>query len=724
MTKSFFKPFLDIIEQALKTGKKQPPASYGDMIIINPQGQFLILERANSDDFENNQWCLPGGHIEVGESPVVAAHREAQEETNLEIDFETVEYVKEKDLSDGRKISYFVCSIDVIGDKVVLDTQEHQNYAWILPEQILDYNFIFDLSDTLCEVFDVKKVEVETDILNIEDQISNITVILNKALDEGSIDDDTYIHRINQIQSIEKRYAQDIVKGFREKKISNKKEVSSEEELSLDMKEQYKDYIANSFIYQGKLYDKDGIGIITTPEEVKQYSKNGAVFNADLYEEVEPKTTLKALDPKREKFQEVLPKIKRYEEYYTKYENELANQYNSSQNNFIQRRQEIKKVISETPDILTALNAVKREFRDDIDPLLTVRFKNDKPSRVAFLSELERYIESNPENTVRDFTIRDLEDFDAGEFKVNSFKFGDIDSIAIIQKKAAEKIQRNTRVEKELSKALDLELISEDKYLKTLELLKGDSSEKLETDLDTAITLPNDEGKEQDYSEAQLREHAKNSSLTQLESVIKNSNSPALRELAHQEIKRREEEEHVKDQEIEKGETLKGCTMYFPLIDKETWNQKIKELIPEDIVIEYEDDPHITLLYGHDHENTDLEILKKELKKAIDETPIEFTTEPISLFENENDVVKIGIQSDSLSKLNSLIREKFPYKTNFPDYKPHITLAYVKKGEGQAFAHQEVDLKDWGLKEGYEGEVIYSSPEKEKTILVEIGKNS
>lgn len=115
------------------------------------------------------------------------------------------------------------------------------------------------------------------------------------------------------------------------------------------------------------------------------------------------------------------------------------------------------------------------------------------------------------------------------------------------------------------------------------------------------------------------------------------------------------------------------------------WN---KQHIPESVLYTEEEGhgreeiPHVTIKWGLLDDKP-----SKALKAILSETkPFTATIGEVSLFENEKfDVVKLTIKSDGLHKLHKRIKEEIPNEDTYPTYKPHLTLAYVKKGEGKRF---------------------------------------
>lgn len=161
--------------------------------------------------------------------------------------------------------------------------------------------------------------------------------------------------------------------------------------------------------------------------------------------------------------------------------------------------------------------------------------------------------------------------------------------------------------------------------------------------------------------------------------------------------------------ESKKNKTYdRGCAMlYFDFPDFNKLSDQIEE---SDIYTEegygIETEPHVTLLYGFDPG-----VKESEIKKIINE--IDFSSvkiHNISLFENEDyDVLKFTATSSTLSVANEKLRD-LPHKNDYPDYKPHLTVAYLKSGKGKKYV-EKFSSMEWNLKPK---NVIYSKPGGEK----------
>lgn len=90
-----------------------------------------------------------------------------------------------------------------------------------------------------------------------------------------------------------------------------------------------------------------------------------------------------------------------------------------------------------------------------------------------------------------------------------------------------------------------------------------------------------------------------------------------------------------------------------------------------------ESDYHVTIKYGlHDSD-------PKKLKKLVSGFgAVELKFGKVSKFSDnpDFDVLKISVESKKLHKLNEIICDNMNHTDTFPDYIPHTTLAYVKKG--------------------------------------------
>lgn len=153
-----------------------------------------------------------------------------------------------------------------------------------------------------------------------------------------------------------------------------------------------------------------------------------------------------------------------------------------------------------------------------------------------------------------------------------------------------------------------------------------------------------------------------------------------------------------------------GCVMLD--LTTPNWAPFISALIdPKDLIsptnshkttLEFQ--AHCTILYGL-HQEVTIEHVYHLLSGILPTGSITIQAPQIGIFSNpEFDVVKFDVSSMFLRKAN-LILKTLPHTSNYPIYKPHVTIAYCKPGAGAKY--QKILEKPLTLKGN---RIVYSRP--------------
>lgn len=140
----------------------------------------------------------------------------------------------------------------------------------------------------------------------------------------------------------------------------------------------------------------------------------------------------------------------------------------------------------------------------------------------------------------------------------------------------------------------------------------------------------------------------------------------------------------------EKSNEEYGCLMAYldlPNFSKLQSKINVDDFADNDKTLE--DEPHITILYGFilDDPNYDNIKILNSVKKLITEPIDDIKIKNIGIFENEEyDVLKISVESKKLRSYNNFFQNgDWNLNVTYPDYNPHITIAYLKPGTGRKY---------------------------------------
>lgn len=143
--------------------------------------------------------------------------------------------------------------------------------------------------------------------------------------------------------------------------------------------------------------------------------------------------------------------------------------------------------------------------------------------------------------------------------------------------------------------------------------------------------------------------------------------------------------------ESKKFTYTKGCVMLNFKVDN--WNEKILSIIDEEDIYDedgfgLEKNPHVTILFGIIPDKTTVKEVKDKINKSDIDIDKEYELKNISIFDTSEDydVVKFDLKDcDEIIELNKYIADNFEYENDHPDYHPHVTIGYVKKGKGEKY---------------------------------------
>lgn len=125
-------------------------------------------------------------------------------------------------------------------------------------------------------------------------------------------------------------------------------------------------------------------------------------------------------------------------------------------------------------------------------------------------------------------------------------------------------------------------------------------------------------------------------------------------------------------------------------------------------IVKTETKPHVTIQYGLVDNDPD------QLKAALQtqkSCKCVFGQTDYFPDRGDGDVVVLKVSRDGLERLRSVVRDNASFVERFPDYRPHVTLGYVKPGQGAKYkGRTDMEGEEVSIQS-----VVFSSPDGQKT---------
>lgn len=489
---------LDDYNKVINKQTKREKTLYSDFILFNENYEVLLLKRSTWDTSNPGVWVLPGGHVDPGEDHLTAAKRELIEETGYSVYDEKINVENVGSYDDDKcHIEYFKATINQNDQTPNLQWEEVRDVKWVPVDELHEYDFIFNMKSNLLKILNIpkqEKTEIKKTYKSIlgelgDEAISIISEALkNKKIEKSNKDYNKLLLELRERRGELKK--EDLLSIW--KKLMTSKNSEGIEEYS----ENQNRYRLKDITYWPQGLDLENCEVVyLSDEKVIVYA--GGDWQKGKYVTIE-------LDQNSGDGDGLRLEV-------TNISDECDIEQTKTERNKIRKEKELLK--SELDDLYT-------EFSKE--PLLNIRKRN-------FLIEKGFTEEAN--------NINDL-----------------------IEKAKKELMSiRNNSIEKAwVKKPIGTEVTRSDskKYRKIAETgnQKADWIE-VKDKLQQPKVNENKgdrEGQKQDdnkstHTKKELIEYAKTTSEDALNNAIKHSDDPKLRKIAHEELDRREKEEHIQE---------------------------------------------------------------------------------------------------------------------------------------------------------------------------------
>lgn len=137
-----------------------------------------------------------------------------------------------------------------------------------------------------------------------------------------------------------------------------------------------------------------------------------------------------------------------------------------------------------------------------------------------------------------------------------------------------------------------------------------------------------------------------------------------------------------------------SCVLYYLPndISNEIYDWGMKNISNKELYVEEDENYgrekyiHCTVLYGiHDQTSSSSKKIIKNIK------PFKIKLGKITAFTTSDkyDVLKIDVKSVKLHNFNKSLKGNLEVTETYPEYKPHITIAYLKKGFSEKYINED-----------------------------------